>query len=360
MMIDQEQILEKCLLLKGRIVIPHWGVLSIHRTSATIDKSKGWIHPPGEEITFLEVPHLGREALEKELAQFVFSSPIDIVKLSKDISGLAKEKKAEGAWSLGRLGMLKNNGAQVSWVSSPPSNWSLLTDLPDIRLPNPVGSETSASTESREGGKSSVLSASDSGESRPAEESSSKGLFFILIMVLILALVMIIGSLLYWGPLSNQGLTEGELPVIKERMNVNPEEISSSIRKTSAQDIPMDSKSYFELNHRQSAVLHENQSFKDSSAISRGTEALDVESDAKPEQEVLTDDCIIIVGAFSKADNVQQMKEKLSLEGYNVYLASSPPLTRVGVYAPCPADEILKELRIIRRKVEPAAWILND
>jgi cell division septation protein DedD len=78
-------------------------------------------------------------------------------------------------------------------------------------------------------------------------------------------------------------------------------------------------------------------------------------SDYPPKKE-----CVIIVGAFSSKDNIQNMQSRLSEQGYTVYLSDVQSLTRVGVYAPCPSREILQELRTIRQEIEPAAWILNE
>jgi len=354
-----EQIIEKCLLLKGRMVLPHWGILSIHRTSASMNKRQGFIYPPSEEISFIEVPQLSQDQLSAELSQFIFSEPLDIQGLAEKITRYAEGKKEAGNWKLGRLGTLETQSGKIIWVSSPAADWSSLADLPDIRLPNPGTSEFSDS------GKESVAASvppetSESVDESKEEKSSSRSLYIVLILALILALSMIIGSLWFWGPLSNRPLTEVELPVQKERLNVNPEEVGSSIKRTSVQHSKQDSYSSFDLNHRKLAEESDKNeplvgSKRETTSSPENSNNKDVASTNQ-----MIDQCVIIVGAFSSTSNVQRMEALLSAEGHSVYQSSVGGLTRVGVHAPCAPPDILRELRTIRKEIEPGAWILNE
>lgn len=360
-----EQIIEKCLLIKGRVILPHWGILTIHRSSASMDKNEGWMYPPSEEISFLEFPQLGTEELENELSQFVFSQPVDIAQLASRIADFAKDMKEAGSWSLGRLGQFEVGPQQIAWHSAPASNWSLLADLPDIRLPHP----RPAGNSGQQGTQTVVSSAAATPDVDPvstetdSDASSSRSLFIVLILVLVLALVMVIGSLMYWGPLTNSSTTKVDFPVQKERMNVHPEELSSAIKRTSDTQILEEDSAPFELDHRTPVIESESNPADPSkdeteSEIPEST----AESNTTPTESEIKEssDCVIIVGAFYNQGNVQQMQDRLAESGYDLYSASSGSLVRVGVYAPCPSSEILKELRTIRREIEPAAWILNE
>jgi len=133
---DLEKIIEKCLFVKGRAILPHWGILTVHRNSAAIDRSEGTIHPPYDEISFLSVPQLGVEELETELSQFIFTDALDVSALSAEINTLAEAKKSEGRWKIGSLGELSSDSAVISWSAFPAESWSILSDLPDIKLPH--------------------------------------------------------------------------------------------------------------------------------------------------------------------------------------------------------------------------------
>ncbi len=359
---DLEQIIEKCLLVKGRVILPHWGILTIHRTSASMDKNGGWMYPPVEDISFIEVPQLGSEELESELSQFVFSQPVDVAQLASQIADFASVKKEEGTWSLGRLGQFEVDAQQISWDSAPASNWSLLADLPDIRLPHPRFSESAK--QQTQAAASSVGATPDVDPSLSENEedtSSSRSLFIVLILVLILALVMVIGSLMYWGPLTSSSTTKADYPMQKERMNVHPEELSSAVKRTSDTQSMGEENTPFELEHRV-PVVESSLSDAKPNPTESASEELPKETKADSDESEVKEntDCVIIVGAFSNQRNVQQMKERLTDRGYHLYSASSGNLTRVGVQAPCPASEILEELRTIRREIEPSAWILNE
>ena len=358
---EWEQIIEKCLLVKGRVILPHWGILTIHRTSASMDKNEGWMYPPAEDISFIEVPQLGSEELESELSQFVFSQPVDAAKLASEIADFASVKKEEGTWSLGSLGQFEVDSQGVRWDSAPASNWSLLADLPDIRLPHPRVS--TGSKQKTQAAASSSVEATDV-DSRPAgneDTTSSRSLFIVLILVLVLALVMVLGSLMYWGPLTNSSTTKADYPMQKERMNVHPEELSSAVKRTSDAQSMDEEDTPFELEHRVS-IIESNTSNSSPNPTESRAQELPKEKEANSDlsEAKKNTDCIIIVGAFSNQRNIQQMKEQLSDKGYHLYSASSGSLTRVGVQAPCPSSEILQELRTIRREIEPTAWILNE
>jgi cell division septation protein DedD len=295
------------------------------------------------------------------LAQFTFSAPVDIDYLADQITEYAASKKAEGHWQIGRLGTLKIDGEQAIWNPSPVSEWSALADLPDIQLPNPVVSE--ASTVASENSAAAVASGISESKASPSNDpSSSRSLFIILVLVLLLALTMIIGSLWFWGPLSNRSITEVDLPVQKERLNVKPDEVESSIKRTSVQHTPSsDSAASFELNHRKTVV-------KSAASDSAYTHSLDesAATDNGPAEaeagtgESVSSDCVIIVGAFSRELYIEKMEALLSSKGYQIYLAPAGGLTRVGLYAPCTPPEFLAELRTVRKEIEPRAWILNE
>ncbi len=356
-----EEIIEKCLFLKGRVILPHWGILTIHRHSATIDHSNGLVHPPSDEISFLSVPQLGVDELETELSQLDFTDDLDISELSAEIDSLAEAKKSGGKWEIGSLGKLSVDSDLISWSAFPAASWSILSDLPDIKLPyaSPV-SDSNREQQSAQKVKEPGKAIPDEVSVDIAEKKSSKSLFIILVFVLLLAIIMLIANLMVWDPFNASAGSSVESSIPAERTNVNPEAAISSVKRTSDTDEARAGHPPFELDHRSDESQMENQ---DEGHINNLDEDDDTSETANSEHDLdhsLENDCVIIVGAFSSKENVSKMKSRLSEEGYLVYLSDLESLTRVGVYSPCPSNEILQELRTIRKDIEPAAWILNE
>lgn len=62
----------------------------------------------------------------------------------------------------------------------------------------------------------------------------------------------------------------------------------------------------------------------------------------------VNDDCIIIIGAFSKSSNITKLLKRLDRDGYNSFTTPFRGLTRVGIYLTCEEDlskSILSEVR---------------
>lgn len=362
---DLEEVIEKCLFVKGRAILPHWGIFTVHRNSASIDRGEGTIHPPYDEISFLSVPQMGVEELETELSQFIFTDDLDVSALSAEINSLAEAKKSEGSWEIGSLGKLSTDSNVISWRAFPAASWSILSDLPDIKLPHAAHvPESNQQQQPAQKDKESVNPIPDQVSADTAEKKSSKSLFIILVFVLLLAIIMLIANLMFWDPFNASAESAVDSSIPSERTNVHPEAAISSVKRTSDTENTQLGNSPFELGHRSDEI--ENESRDESDIINseneemKNEESLEESMSAQSLDHSSENECVIIVGAFSSKDNIQNMQSRLSEQGYNVYLSDAQSLTRVGVYAPCPSKDILQELRTIRKEIEPAAWILNE
>lgn len=77
-------------------------------------------------------------------------------------------------------------------------------------------------------------------------------------------------------------------------------------------------------------------------------------------EEVMTKECIVIVGAFKRSANVARMSDSLAAMGYEVHTEAGPRgLTRVGARLECLDEEILDTLAFFRKTVEKEAWVLK-
>lgn len=77
-------------------------------------------------------------------------------------------------------------------------------------------------------------------------------------------------------------------------------------------------------------------------------------------EEVLTRECVVIVGSFQRRSNIERMVQKLSEMGYQVYQEPGPRgLTRVGARLECLDEEVLDTLGFFRNKFVEDAWVLK-
>lgn len=369
-----ESIIEKCLLLKGRFVLPHWGILNVHSTSASIRQDSAKIHPPSEEISFLDLPDISKNELEKELQQFVFSEQIDSSLLAQKIDELALSKKESGFWDLGRLGVFRQSSEGVVWESASPASWSLLNDLPEITLPYPITPVADTTAVANDADSP----AGESGEkvvSPAARKKKKTSTLTILLLVLVaLGLAFLIAAGVYWYSSSQEQLTMDDIPASTNRVNVHPDKLKESYTLTADTASESDSSPSFELSHRvKSDSKQETTAVED-----EPTEEVEPDYssfDNEPREDSKADDaatgleessedenlsCVIIVGAFSNERNTRQMKDYLSKANYTVFTQNAGQLTRVGLYTHCEPSKILKELREVRKEIEAGAWILNE
>ena len=73
----------------------------------------------------------------------------------------------------------------------------------------------------------------------------------------------------------------------------------------------------------------------------------------------LSQDSVIIVGAFSRQNNIQDMKNRLQHEGWSIYEENvGVNLVRIGM-VPEQYENINEVLGIVRETIEPNAWVLK-
>jgi hypothetical protein len=366
-----ESIIEKCLLLKGRFVLPHWGILNVHTTSASIQEGSAKIHPPSEEISFLDLPGISANELEKELQQFVFSEKIDSSLLAQKIDDLALSKKESGHWDLGRLGSFHRTSDGVVWESAAPASWSLLNDLPEISLPYPIF--TATNTPPLADNEESSTDESSQQEVPPVvrKKKRSSPLIVLLLILGAVGLAFLIAAAVYWYSSSQDQLTISDIPAATDRVNVHPDKLKESYTLTADTTSVSDSSPSFELAHRANKTTDLGTTEEQDTPIDNVKSEI-IESDDEPSAASIGDNgleespmdkdisCVIIVGAFSNEKNTQQMKTLLATANYNVFTQDAGQLTRVGLYTHCEPSKILKELRQVRKEIEAEAWILNE
>jgi hypothetical protein len=73
--------------------------------------------------------------------------------------------------------------------------------------------------------------------------------------------------------------------------------------------------------------------------------------------EEIADPCFVVVGAFSNADNVTRMENRLKELGYDTELIRGGALTRVAIRTGCDQPTLQKTLNDARSSVNPDSWI---
>ena len=74
-------------------------------------------------------------------------------------------------------------------------------------------------------------------------------------------------------------------------------------------------------------------------------------------QDVITNPCFVVVGAFSDAANVSKMVSRLESMGYVAEQIKGGSLTRVAIKTSCDEPNLQKVLNDARSSINPEAWI---
>jgi hypothetical protein len=82
-----------------------------------------------------------------------------------------------------------------------------------------------------------------------------------------------------------------------------------------------------------------------------------VEELPEPEPEKIEKPCYIVVGAFSKNENVINMENRLQGLGYTTEQIKGGNLTRVAIQSACDRQTLQSKLNEVRASINPEAWI---
>jgi cell division septation protein DedD len=74
-------------------------------------------------------------------------------------------------------------------------------------------------------------------------------------------------------------------------------------------------------------------------------------------QEITEPPCFIVVGAFTKQENVNNMIERLRGLGYKPEEIKGGTLTRVAISTSCEKENLQKVLGAARASINPESWI---
>lgn len=103
-----------------------------------------------------------------------------------------------------------------------------------------------------------------------------------------------------------------------------------------------------------------NEAVTGASQIAEGSNSVIAEDVAIKESIVDTDrDCIIIIGAYRKSNNVARLTSQLQADGYDVITTPYKGATRVGVSHTCADEELQRTLKYIRTKYAEDAVLLD-
>lgn len=94
----------------------------------------------------------------------------------------------------------------------------------------------------------------------------------------------------------------------------------------------------------------------DSSVVSEGNI---VETNTTTSMPALDKGCMIVIGAFSRATNVEKLIQNLKADGHNPFTTPYKGMTRVGVYSSCDNTILYTKLRTISKKYAADAFALK-
>jgi hypothetical protein len=93
------------------------------------------------------------------------------------------------------------------------------------------------------------------------------------------------------------------------------------------------------------------------------TESENSTSDIRSSEEINTqsyqDDCVVVVGAFRQASNVDKMMKRLSEDGYSPWKSNHNGLVRVGAKTNCDPVNLNSLLNSCKSKYDSGSWVLE-
>lgn len=387
------------LLTQKRAFLPTLGMLYLEPVGAKLNKTMGIISPPSYEVHFAPSDRIGKEELKSQLLQWAQMTETGAERIAAELTEQLRDSLIEGDVSLEKIGVLTNTADGISFEKDPEIN-EILSPLPEMSISmveatveeKAEAAVTAHVTQAKTGAEiAAAHKAAEQLKEKKSEEipvvpayeddNDKKGAY-IWYIILAAILVLIVGLLsylfLFKGEKGSQAIADTE---ITTDINAEGEDMAVLPLEGESQDFveeDVGNSQGAEINVEDSDEVNE---LNDNSSPGHASDAessatTDVEMKSEPivepkvtEPTVLETkqsfakadgDCIIVVGAFGSAANLNKMEKKLTDLGWRVYSEKSVTLTRMGVYAPCDRSELNAALREIKTTVEPAAWIYKE
>jgi cell division septation protein DedD len=343
-------IIKELLAREGKALLPGLGVLTLQRDASQIDAAEGKINPPADSLHFLPSDYILEEHLYAQVQKLPLPPKVKEEHLAAEIAEFLRVALEGDEFSIGDFAHFKKIKPEgFAFKAGAIDEISPLGKLPVLKLPSHSISEVATSA--------AAVKAVDvsTGEEGKEEEEEKKSAW--LLPALLTLLILILSFAVWWftPDLRNGGEGFSKLLVKEERVNISPSEMEENDRtqKRAKSDSPQLDK---DVLMAEDTLVHSSKT-----TDSPNTNITEPEKNETPEppQEELNEDCVIVVGAFSKANNVSRMKQRLKDEGYDVFTQNANGLTRVGLYTSCMNEKLDSVLRVARREIEDAAWILE-
>lgn len=340
-----EVIVRHLLIHRKKVVLPGIGLLHLYRRPANVRTQEGLIEPPSEELLFTETGQLGAAHFMDQLQSLPLHPDTDLVRLQDEMITFCRKADQAAFLQIGSVVQLQKQEGHWQLEASQLEGISPFAALKALELP-PL--RTAASSQTREHPEIKA--------EKPARKRS-------LAMVVTLSLLFVLLSVILWWLLpevQQQRESFRKVFVNEERVNVSPSEIevmdplnNDSTQEAKNEDIEVS---------KEEEVFQTEERLADTYASDAPDDEIGIEGEEMKEGEILSaqEECVIIVGAFSKASNIRSMKQKLSDLGYDVYTQEYRGLTRVGLYSACIEEDLDSILAVCRENIESASWILEE
>ncbi len=97
--------------------------------------------------------------------------------------------------------------------------------------------------------------------------------------------------------------------------------------------------------------------YKDSIVAELPEPVKEPEPEKPAKNEITGKACYVVVGAFSNAENISRMVDRITSMGYEAEKLSGGSLTKVAIRTSCEQAELQKTLTEARSSINPEAWI---
>lgn len=410
----------RLLLTQKRACLPGLGILYLEPASAQILKNHGRILPPTYEVRLAPSDRISGAQLKAQLLRWEQMTDVGADKIVEEYEKVFPDRLLDGAIVIENVGEFKNTEEGIRFDESEDID-AYLSPLPEYDmkpLEVHIDEKRKAAAASQIAGTTSVAATvaahkhaaarSTEGQSQGPTETEGDGelrkMGFLWILIGLLAILIGLGVYFYFWGSGDSWLFDGNDTAqyshsIKEKpLNPAPLNCDTSLSIAEKNQMAPSDKEALEkwiLDEVKGMDTTNNQSTA-SSGIKGKTEGKNsttfIDNDTfdgsqksqggkknNSQDEVITSsannqagsqvgnstsgqskptgDCIIIVGAFGEQSNVDRMKGKLEMLGWEVYSNQPYKLTKMGAYVPCDRQGLQAALQELRETVEPKAWI---
>lgn len=318
------------LMEYGKVFIPDVGLFTLDFRGAAFKEYMTILSPPSTQIVF-DVDAVEPPTFADLLINSGMESDLALHTQTTLVSDYKAAVHQGNAFELIHFGIIQNG----TFFANDDETFNLYRGLNEINV-SPVPA-------SAEGIKHEESFLSDINRHRTVHKSSNKDQYLLPWLAILTVLVFIA----YWFWQSNSTLV---VPTVVDKTPV-----VTIIDTLSKEDTISD------LDMTVSPPAIEEEVFMPEEPTSTTSEGQATEPQTTNKQpDLLSDECVIIVGSFKNHKNASKLQKLITKKGYQAYVADFNGFRRVGVKFDCKTQDPEAFKIEMRKKINKDAWLLDE